>query len=388
MLDAQSGANSGAPRPVVVRVTNNLNLGGVQRRLASLLPRLTDRFEVHVVTYREPHGDLTATLESGGVRCHFSPMPNKWSPSGLRRMAGLLRELRADVVHGHSLGGGLIGTIAGTLAGARVRLGNVHHRGAHYYAKTQLGRRKQALEEALVQRLFGHGLVFVSRESLEHVHRMTGLPRERLHLIHNGLDFEAMAAEPGSRERVRASLGLGPHEKVAGFVGRLVEGKGVEFLLDFAARAHSKPGSEWKFVLVGGGDRLEGYRRLAAEKGLGDRLIFMGERSDVYDLYPAFDLYLSFSEAAWEGMPGVVLEACAAGLPVLSRESDPVREIAEVYPRVMFFEDVQTLDSGPLLDAALALPPADQAPFRAAFSIQAMAAKTAALYDRLLAEHP
>lgn len=376
-------------KPVVFRVTNNLKLGGVQKRLASVLPLLARDFRVHVVTYRD-QGPLVRVLEDAGVRCHFTPFHGKWSPLGISGLARLFREHGADLVHTHSLGGNIAGILAAARAGVAVRVAQVHHRGAHWYAATALGRRKQALQESLVHRLFTHRVLHVSQESLEYFQRMTGLPGRMLSVLHNGVAFpeRSGAADAGGPQaelgtELRAELGLGPDTLVLGFVGRFVRGKGVSFLLDFA-EALLAAQDNVAVVAVGDGNRLERARRRVAEAGLEGRLLLPGRREDVDRFYALFDAFLFPSQGAWEGMPGVVLEAAGAGLPILARETRPVREVAGYYSRIHFM--VEDSDPSRSLEAALALPEDDGAALRAEFSIQAMADRTRALYEELLEE--
>jgi glycosyltransferase involved in cell wall biosynthesis len=368
-------------KPVVFRVTNNLNIGGVQRRLRSVLPRLVGDFDVHVVTYKD-RGRFWHELPELGVTTHFTRLGGKWNPAGIGRMARIMREHGAQVVHTHSLGANIAGILAAARAGAPVRIGQVHHRGVHWYAGSRLGRWKQARQEALVHRRFTDRVLFVSRESLRYFRDKTGLPDEKLELLHNGLDFDAMQpARPA--EEVRREFGVPRDATLVGFVGRLAPGKGVGFCMDFALRA-LRERDDLFFLLVGGSDQatMERWRTMAA--GAGGRIAFAGERGDVYDLFNAFDCFLFPSRAEWEGMPGVVLEACAFGLPVISRYNDPVLEISAYYPRIAFMAEDE--EPAAVLERAMALPEAAPGPLREEFSLEAMVKRTRRLYMDLLRE--
>lgn len=370
-------------KPVLFRVTNNLDVGGVQRRLAAVLPLLAETFEVHVVTYRG-RGVFFDALRDRGVHTHFLPMRGKWSPAGIARLSAMFRRHGALVVHTHSLGANIPGMIAARLAGVPVRVAQVHVAGNHWYAGTALGRRKQAVQEALVHRLCTDRVLHVAQQSLEGFVRGTGLPRSMNAVLHNGVDFEAMLTRPAGD--VRAEFGIAPGEVLVGFVGRLATGKGVDFALDFMRRLHAA-NPRARLLLVGGGASDAGLARLRAEAaaiGDGRVVLLAGQRLDVHACYRAFDALLFPSEELAEGMPGVVLEACAFGLPVMARHTEPVREIARYYDRIRFMDD----DAAPatVLADALALPPSDGARFRDEFDIHAMARRTLDLYRAVLAE--
>ncbi len=126
--------------------------------------------------------------------------------------------------------------------------------------------------------------------------------------------------DPASRTPMRKALGIAPGAILIGWVGRLDRKKRVEDFIHAAADvAGTTPAA--RFVVVGGPDAFmpdyaEALRRLAAELGLGGRLIFTGDRKDVPDLLAAMDVFCWLS--AGEGMPHVIAEAGAAGLPVIA----------------------------------------------------------------------
>ncbi len=98
-------------KPVLFRVTNNLNIGGITSRLRLVLPLLTKFFEVHVVTYKE-QGVLVEELKQKGVHVHHLPIKGKWSPLSIYQYAKLFRQYKADIVHTHSFGGNITGILA------------------------------------------------------------------------------------------------------------------------------------------------------------------------------------------------------------------------------------------------------------------------------------
>ena len=123
---------------------------------------------------------------------------------------------------------------------------------------------------------------------------------------------------PERRDPVRAMLGLDPDHILIGWVGRLDRKKRVE---DFIAAAAQVSDPRARFVVVGGPDAfMPEYQHelhaLANQLGLGARMIFLGDRADVADLMMAMDIFVWLSRG--EGMPHVIAEAGAAGLPVIA----------------------------------------------------------------------
>jgi len=367
-----------ANKPVLFRVTNNLKIGGVQRRLRALLPLLTSDYEVHIVTYKDK-GVFFDELADLGIRTHFMPRKGHWSPAGLARLAGLFRSHRADIVHTHSFGGNISGILAAAMARVPVRIGQVHLSELHWYGRTAWRRKKQMFEETLVHRLFSHRVLFVSRESRDYFQQHTGLPDALLTVLHNGLALpDTVSAAP------RNELSVPEGRILIGFVGRLSRGKGADFFLDLARDAERQKPGKFHFAVVGDGEGLKTLRERSAELGLSDTVTFLGERRDVHRCYAALDCLAFCSEPGVEGMPGVVLEACAHGLPILARRTAPLEEIRRHYSRIAFLDE--TAPVADQLDSALGLPAADQRGFRNEFSIEAMRDRTLALYAELSAQ--
>lgn len=368
--------SSSTKRPVLFRVTNNLHIGGVQRRLRALLPLLTEHYDVHVVTYKDK-GVFFDELAAHGVRTHFLPHRGHWNPRSVLALARLFREHNADIVHTHSFGGNISGIPAAALARVPVRVGQVHLSELHWYGATFWRRKKQMLEERLVHRFLTHRVLFVSRESRDYFQRHTGLPESMLKILHNGLDFPRNVTP-----RTRAELGIPEKPKLIGFVGRITRGKGLEDFLNLARAACVEAPDEFHFMVIGDGDALPAHKAWAKKEGLAGQITFLGERRDMHQCYAALDALLFCSAPGVEGMPGVALEACAHGLPVLARRTPPLEEIRDYYGRIAFLDDQDS--AAGQLRRVLALPPDDTARLREEFSIEAMRDRTIRLYDELL----
>ena len=116
------------------------------------------------------------------------------------------------------------------------------------------------------------------------------------------------------RDEVRARLRIAPHDLVIGFVGRLVPQKGPELLLRALPLVlHRRP--QVKLLIVGDGPVGPGMRREVEQQGLASRVLLLGDQLAA-PLMPAFDIFCLPSR--YEGMPYVLLEALAAGLPLVA----------------------------------------------------------------------
>lgn len=140
--------------------------------------------------------------------------------------------------------------------------------------------------------------------------------RARVHVIPNGVSLESATSD---RPRARREIGVPDHAFVVGTVARVVRQKRIDRLLDALVNAPAAWG-----VIVGDGALMEEMKAHASRVGVADRVRFTGHREDVGELLPAFDAYAVTSDQ--EGLSSGMLEALAAGLPVVST---PVSGAAE-----------------------------------------------------------
>lgn len=139
---------------------------------------------------------------------------------------------------------------------------------------------------------------------------------EKYIVLNNAVNLQNFRFDKKIRIECRAELKLGD-EYVVGHVGHFTEQKNHSFLIDIFAYFHQAvPNS--KLLLVSDGPLLEKVKNKVENLGLSRDVIFLGRRSDVWKLYQAMDLFLLPS--LWEGLPVVMIEAQAAGLPVLASD--------------------------------------------------------------------
>jgi len=212
-----------------------------------------------------------------------------------------------------------------------------------------------------------------------------GLPAERLAVIPNGIDLSRYPPDLPSADL--NPLGIAGGRKVMIYVGRLDEQKGVRWLVELAPQL-LRPLPEYDLLIVGDGPDRASLESMVQRSAVADRVHFAGWRPDVPRLLKASHLFIFPSR--WEGMPNVVLEAMASGLPVLATSVEGVAELLGVSAeqQVMAYGDSESLVSKALTisrpEVGNALGAANRQRAEAEFSIDAMVARYEALYDDLL----
>ncbi|HET7232671.1 MAG TPA: glycosyltransferase [Longimicrobium sp.] len=144
-------------------------------------------------------------------------------------------------------------------------------------------------------------------------------PAGRIHVVMNGLHTRD-DRRPALRDRLRAELGIAPSTLLIGGAGHLAQRKGFDLLLRAFASA-ALPNA--RVVIAGGGDYLGELQALAGELGVADRVHFLGHRDDGPDVIAGCDVFVLGSRN--EGMANVMLEAMAAGVPVIATDVSGVR---------------------------------------------------------------
>ena len=153
--------------------------------------------------------------------------------------------------------------------------------------------------------------------------RLRGTTREVV--IPNGITLPA-SPTTADRRRARTVLGVADTDFVVGIVARLSAQKAHEVLFEaIAVCAASVP--QVRLVVIGGGDRETELRDLARELGIDSRTTFLGVRRDVPDLLPGLDV--ACLSSVHEGMPITLIEAMAAGLPIVATDCGSVRDMVE-----------------------------------------------------------
>jgi glycosyltransferase involved in cell wall biosynthesis len=314
-------STSRSRRPVtVVQLLASPFLGGVERQLLGLAASLPPHYRTVFLTFAERGlampfvnearrlGFETVVLESNAPRFFRC----------IGEIAGQLRRLRADVLCCSGYKSDLLGWRAARRVGVPV-IGIAHG----WTGATLKVRLNEALDHWVMRRM--DAVVSVSEAQAVKVRR-AGVQLERAPVIRNAIRAEAFGLpEPECRESL---LNLFPErpERIVAAAGRLSPEKGFDVLIDavaLLAPQHSKIG----FVLFGDGPLRDELTKRIAERGLQRRLILAGFRSDLERVLPACDLAASSSHT--EGLPVVVLEEMAAGLPVVATAAGGTPEVVE-----------------------------------------------------------
>ncbi len=312
----------------ILHVFSRMARGGAELRTVEVC-RCVDpnRYRFHFGALSGRPGPLDAEIQAMGGVVHKVPLYH-WDFPG--RFVRLLREWRIGVVHSHvHYASGLILRLAAR-AGIPGRI--AHFRSSHDGRGATIARRAfRMVMRRWIDRCATH-ILAVSASAMEASWGPEWKADSRCQVIYNGLDPAAFA--PGTDPAdVRRQWGIAPDSLVCIHVGSFRPPKNHARVVAIFRQVLSLRSDAW-LLLVGGADNAVGaqVRRQTVKLGIAGRVCFCGERRDVPELLSAADVLVFPS--LWEGLPGAVLEACAAGTPVVASRLPAVDEIARLLPAV------------------------------------------------------
>lgn len=311
----------------IAHIITRLSQGGAQENTFHTV-RLADssRFEVDLISgpVDGSEGSIEEAVRAAGIEIirapHLvrAPLPHR-DYLALRDLTRTLREGRYDLVHTHTSKAGFLGRLAAERAGIRHVVHTSHGNIFHGYFNPLVTRLYIAME----RRAARHTSRFIELTQggvEEHLARGIGT-RERFRVVFSGIDTAPCDGAIARRDATRAALGIADGETLIGGVGRLEPVKGFAHFVAMARLlAEREPGL--RFVLAGDGAEAEALKR--AGEG---RVAFLGRRDDIPDLMAAFDILVVPSIN--EGMGRVILEAGAAGTPVVASRVGGIPDIVD-----------------------------------------------------------
>jgi glycosyltransferase involved in cell wall biosynthesis len=298
-----------ARKPRLLLLITLSELGGAQTAVSLLLPVLTRLFDVTLAA--SGSGPLRDAAEAAGARYvelrHVRRSINPWQDAlGLLELVRLCRRIRPDLVHAHSSKAGVLGRTAAALARVPVRIFTVH--GWSFAAYGGPAGRAYLWIERLMRPLTT-AVVCVSEAAREQGLAAHACDRDRSVVIPNAVDVSSF--EPGPR--------AGSRLRIVG-VGRFAYPKDYPTLVEALSRIRA----DWQAQLAGEGPELADVEGALNREGLAGRVELLGARDDVAELLATADLFVLSSRS--EGLPVSILEAMAAGLPVVASDVGGVGE--------------------------------------------------------------
>lgn len=285
-------------------IITGLNRGGAEMQVFHLAKGFRDRGWIAEVISMLSGGSLVDDFRDAGIPlqqlgiCRGVP-----DPRAISRLRKIIHNYRPDVVHSHMVHANLLARLTRVICRMPVLVTTAHN-------MTE-GRRWTEIAYRVTDPL-GDLTTIICNAAAERYVKVGSVPSERLTVVANGLPVEQFGPDPASRAAIRQELGIGD-EFVWLAVGRIEPPKDYTNLINAIARMRT---DRSMLLIAGDGPLRVQIEGLARELKVSDRIRFLGIRKDVPMLMSAADGYVMSS--AWEGLPMVLLEAAASGLPIVA----------------------------------------------------------------------
>lgn len=362
----------------ILHIIPTLDRHGAEKQmtlLASRLPR--DEFDIHVCVLTRD-GPLREELAAADVPVTLINKRLKIDPRAYWRLKQHIKDLDPDLVHTWLFAANAYGRSAARACGVK-----------HLVAAERcVDRWKAWYHLAIDRRLARHTQRIVTNTAaVREFYVRKGLPADKFTVIANGVDPPAVD-RPATREEVLEELGLPPDARLIGVVARLWPQKQIKDLI-WAVELLRRIRDDAHLLIIGDGPhrwRLTRYRDLV---GIIKKVHFLGHRDDVPRLVQHFDVLALSSE--YEGQPNAVMEAMAAGIPVVATDIPGTRDLVvheqtgylvPVGGRADFARHINDLLNQP--DVARQLGDAGRDRMLQHFTVDTMVQHYAGLYRQLL----
>jgi glycosyltransferase involved in cell wall biosynthesis len=317
----------------LLQVVTNLSHGGAQLCAVELCIGLARRgFDVHLAySSRGEQGNLDGTLllprlRDAQITCHDIPvMRRRISPLhdllALRSLRRLIRTLRPDIVNTRMSKAGVLGRCAAALE----KVPCIVHVADGWSFSIQTSAPMHGLF-LLLERFcarISHCLVTVSPALIDEGLRR-GIKAPHYAVVRHGIDTQAYRRETADPLRVREELRIPPGARVVGTIMTLGEQKAPFDLLTLAANVVGRL-PDVRFLIVGDGPLRDSFQLALERERLTEKVHLAGMRSDVPRMLRAMDVFVLTSR--WEGLPRVLVEAMASGVPVVTTRVGAISDL-------------------------------------------------------------
>lgn len=299
---------------VVALVISNMEYGGAQRQIVELVNHSDiRRFEFHLISLSS-YVPIAKSIKNNCCQLHIVEKKGKYDLSVAFRLANLLRQIGAHIVHGYLFDAEIAARLAGRLAGTSSVGGSERNTG---YKIKRIQRIVYYLTRPLMDFCIANsqsGAVF-NRQEL-------GIAARKYYTVHNGVNTDRF--QPQDRQEARERLAIEGDGFIVGIFGSLKVQKNHPMMLD-AFEQHLRQHPNSRLLIVG--DQLAGglhgsdqyaqeiHERIATS-AFRDRCILLGNQDKVENVYPACNV--TALPSLFEGTPNVALESMACGVPVIA----------------------------------------------------------------------
>jgi glycosyltransferase involved in cell wall biosynthesis len=304
----------------LLQVIDRFGFAGAENLLYSFADGIDrSRFDLHICSLRPSQPESLPALRALGFPVTELDQHHAYDLPILRALVGYIWRERIDIIHTHLLAADIMGRLAGFIT-RRPVVSTIHN------ARIDLDREPRHTQwmERWSAHLWCRRLIVVSTLLRDEIATWFGLPLSKVLAIPNGIDTARFRPPPGFDPEAKKRELLRGNYRMVTNVARLMPQKGQRYLIEAAAQL-TPTMPDVRFLMVGDGALRAELEDLALAHGVADAFVFPGIRTDIPEILAASDLFVLPS--LWEGLPLSLLEAMAAGCPVIATDVGGVSEV-------------------------------------------------------------
>ncbi len=293
----------------IMQITHDLAIGGLQQVVVNICRTINkEKFDISVLCLREL-GEFVPDVEKIGIKVFYLPQKNIGTDYfAFLKVANILNRERIDVIHTHNTQPFTDGTLGALLAGVK----NIVHTD---HARNFPDKKRYMFSEWFMSH-FAYKVVGVSDHTSNNLMKYEYISPKKIVTITNGIDGSRYDITIDKNKK-RQELGINYDGPVIGLGVRLSPQKGITYLLRAMPDVINKF-PNISLIIAGKGELERELKQEAINLGINNNVFFVGPRLDIPELLKLFDLYVLPS--LWEGLPMVLIEAMAAGCPIVATD--------------------------------------------------------------------
>ncbi|MCL2144997.1 MAG: glycosyltransferase [Endomicrobia bacterium] len=300
----------------IAYIITGMGLGGAEIVTVDIANRaawLGNDVLIIYLTGENIHKERLEGIKTIGLRMSKTP----WGfLKGFFKALSIVRNFRPDVVHGQMFHANIFARILRIFCRFGKLICTEHSNNIESGLRMKIYRLTDFLSD------FNSN---VSKTAVNHFIEKKAFGFTKSRAVYDGIDLSKFTPDPSARKRVRKENGISADEFLFLNVGRLVKAKDQHNLIAAFSEMFNLYGKKVRLMIAGEGQLLDELKNFAAEKKLGDSVLFLGGQSKVQDYYNACDCFVLSS--AWEGFGMVIVEAMACGAPVIATDAGGCGEI-------------------------------------------------------------
>lgn len=307
-------------QPNILAVCYRFDSGGSETLASLIIQDLLDKeYNISCAATNSLHGPMRERLEKSGIDCYGLDFDNKNKLSRFWYIFSLLKNLKIDILYIQHFTMFTHFYWPAKLLGIKKIIVTEHTDQPYHNGNALVKLVKRKIKQV-------SAVTVVHKNLAQFFHETFDYPREKIHVIVNGVNVDKF--KPDAKPYERKIFNINDNEFIFGCVARLNELKDHNNLLQAIVILKEKyQKHNFKVLLIGDGELYEELHRFCIAKNLNEDVIFLKDRNDVDLITPIFDTFVLSSKS--EGLPIVLLEAMACGVPCISTDVGGIAGLLE-----------------------------------------------------------